>query len=73
MDTRDRPGPVQVQLNGTAGLLLLRLMQDLGTEDGSGVLVRALGLLDLALRARQSGKDLCLVDPATGQRSDVAF
>jgi hypothetical protein len=73
MDTIDRPGPVQVQLNGTAGLLLLRLMQDLGTDDGSGVLVRALGLLDLALRARQSGKDLCLVDPATGQRSDVAF
>ena len=73
MDTRDRPGPVQVQLNGTAGMLLVRLMQDLGTEDGSGVLVRALGLLDLALRARQSGKDLCLVDPATGQRSDVAF
>lgn len=73
MDTMDRPGPVQVQLNGTAGLLLVRLMQDLGTSDGSGVLVRALGLLDLALRARQSGKDLCLIDPKTGQRSDVAF
>ena len=73
MDMMDRPGPVQVQLNGTAGLLLVRLMQDLNTTDGSGVLVRALGLLDLALRARQSGKDLCLVDPITGQRSDVAF
>ena len=73
MDTMDRPAPVGVQLNGTAGLLLVRLMEDLNTTDGGGVIVRALGLLDLALRARQSGKDLCLVDPATGQRSDVAF
>ncbi len=73
METSERPGPVQVQVNGTAGMLLMRLMQDLGTEDGGGVLVRALGLLDLALRARQSGKSLCLIDPQTGQRSDVAF
>ena len=41
---------MQVQLGGTTGLLLLRLMQELGTEDGGGVLSRALGLLDLALR-----------------------
>ena len=73
MEMSDRPAPVGVQLNGTAGLLLVRLMEDLNTTDGGGVIVRALGLLDLALRARQSGKDLCLVDPTTGQRSDVAF
>lgn len=72
-DRAARPAPVQVQLNGTAGLLLVRLMADLQTEDGGGVLVRALGLLDLAVRARASGRQLCLVDPATGQRSDVAF
>lgn len=68
-----RPAPVQVQINGTAGLLLVRLMEELQTTDGGGVLARALGLLDLALRARRSGKELCLIDPATGQRSDVAF
>ena len=68
-----RPAPVQVQINGTAGLLLVQLMTELQTTDGGGVLVRALGLLDLALRAKKTGKELCLVDPATGQRSDVAF
>lgn len=68
-----RPSPVQVQLGGTTGLLLLRLMQELGTEDGGGVLSRALGLLDLALRARRDGRDLCFIDPATGQKSDVVF
>jgi hypothetical protein len=73
MDPAERPEPVQVQLNGTAGLLLLRLMEELQTADAGGVLVRALGLLDLALRARRSGRELCLVDKATGQRSDVAF
>ena len=69
----ERPAPVQVQINGTAGLLLLQLMGELQTTDGGGVLVRALGLLDLAVRAKKTGKELCLVDPATGQRSDVAF
>jgi hypothetical protein len=73
MDPADRPAPVQVQLNGTAGLLLMRLMQDMETTDAGGLLVRALGLLDLAMRARRSGKELCLVDKTTGQRSDVAF
>lgn len=73
IDRPPRPAPVQVQINGTAGLLLVQLMTELQTTDGGGVLVRALGLLDLALRARKTGKELCLVDPATGQRSDVAF
>lgn len=72
-DRMDRPPPVQVQINGTAGLLLVQLMAELQTADGGGVLVRALGLLDLALRAKKGGKQLCLHDPATGQRSDVAF
>lgn len=69
----ERPAPVQVQVGGTAGLLLLRLMQELKTEDGGGVISRALGLLDLALRARRHGQKLCLIDPATGHRSEVAF
>jgi hypothetical protein len=76
MEPGDRPPPappVQVQINGTAGLLLLRLMEQLSTEDGGGVISRALGLLDLALRARREGKTLCFVDRKTGASSDVAF
>jgi hypothetical protein len=73
MDQAVRPEPVQVQLNGTCALLLVRLMQDLSTSDAGGVLVRALGLLDLALQARRTGRELCLYDKTTGQRSDVAF
>lgn len=72
-DSGDRPQPVTVQINGTAGLLLVALMQQLRTEDGGGVIVRALGLLDLALRARREGKSLCFVDKKTGASSDVAF
>jgi hypothetical protein len=65
--------PVTVQINGTAGLLLVKLMNELATSDGGGLIVRALGLLDLALRARREGKSLCFVDPRTGQSSEVAF
>lgn len=69
----NRPAPVPVTLSGTSALLLLRLMEELKTEDGGGVISRALGLFDLALRARRDGKALCLVDPASGQRSEVAL
>ena len=69
----DRPGPVAVTVGGTTGLLLVRLMHELHTEDGGGVLSRALGLLDLALRARREGKEVCFVDPKTGVRSEVAI
>jgi len=70
MPTRE---PVTVQINGTAGLLLVKLMNELATSDGGGLIVRALGLLDLALRARREGKSLCFVDPRTGHSSEVAF
>lgn len=69
----ERPSPVTVQLNGTAGLLLLRLMEQLGTEDGGSVLSRALGLMEMALRQKREGKELCFVDPTSGQRSEVVF
>ena len=65
-EPRQRPAPVQVQINGTAGLLLVQLMAELQTTDGGGVLVRALGLLDLALRVKKLGKELCLVDLVIG-------
>lgn len=68
-----RPQPVQVQIGGTSGLLLVKLMSELGTDDGGGVIARALGLLDLALRARRDGKSLCFYDPKTQGFADVAF
>jgi hypothetical protein len=68
-----RPGPVTVTIGGTTGLLLARLMNELGTEDGGGVLSRALGLFDLCLAARRDGKELCFLDPKTGERSAVAI
>ena len=66
-----RSGPVQVPLGATAAQLLVKLAADLGTDDTSGVLARALGLLDLALHARRNGRRLCLVDER-GQLTEVA-
>lgn len=73
MDMDSRPSPVQVQIGGTTGLLLVRLMQELGTDDGGGVISRALSLLDMALRKGREGQRLCLLDPKTGQTSDIAL
>jgi hypothetical protein len=66
-------GPVTVKISGTSALLLTKLAESLGTDDGGAVLMRALGLLDLALRAKREGKRLAFIDPATGQSSEVAF
>ncbi|HEX2568688.1 MAG TPA: hypothetical protein VH877_03945 [Polyangia bacterium] len=66
-------GPVTVKISGTSALLLTKLAEALGTDDGGAVLMRALGLLDLALRAKREGKRLAFIDPATGQSSEVAF
>ena len=71
--SQGRPQPVTVQINGTTGLLLIRLMEQLATDDGGGVISRALGLLDLAVQARRDGRALRLVDKKTGASSDVAF
>ena len=68
--------PVTVTISGTSALLLVRLAEQLGaatTGDGGVIVMRALGLLDLALRAKREGKRLAFVDPATGQSSEVAF
>jgi len=65
-----RSGPVQVPLGATAAQLLVKLAADLETDDTSGVLARALGLLDLALHARRSGRRLVVLD-ADGRMTDV--
>jgi hypothetical protein len=63
-------GPVQVPLNATAAQLLAKLCAELGTDDPTGVLARALGLLDLALHARRGGRRLVVVD-GSGNMTDV--
>ena len=63
---------VEVTLNRTAGELLARLCVELGTEDASGVVIRALGLLDLAQRTRRQGGRLVFVNER-GDESEVAW
>lgn len=65
-------GSVAVELNNTAAQLLARMCAELGTEDATGVLSRALGLLEMALRARRRGERLCFVNEH-GDTADVAF
>jgi hypothetical protein len=66
-----RPG-VDVRLNGTLAELLVRLCAELGTDDATGVVSRALGLMDLAIRSKQKGQRLCVVDGA-GNATAVMF
>jgi hypothetical protein len=67
------PGdPVDIRLNHTAAQLLARLCVELGTEDVSGLVVRALGLLEMAQRTRRQGGRLVFVNER-GDESEVAF
>ena len=68
-----RVAPVTVKISGTSALLLTRLAEQLGTEDGGAIVMRALGLLDLALKAKRDGKKLTFYDPAHDEMSEVAF
>lgn len=65
-------GTVQIELNNTAAQLLASLCVELDTEDAMGVLSRALGVLDLAVRAKKRGRRLCLVNEH-GEMSDVVI
>ena len=66
-------GPVTLKITGTSAVLLGRLTEGLGSDDPGATLMRALGLLDLALKARRDGKKLAFVDPAEGTYSEVAW
>ena len=66
-------GPQQVPLNNTAAQLLAKLAADLQTEDVSGVLSRALGLLDLAMAAKRQGRRMVIWDPQSSAIQDVMF
>jgi hypothetical protein len=65
-------GPVTVELNRTLAELLARLCVELGTDDYTGVLSRALGLLDLVQRTKRQGGRLCFVNER-GESADVVF
>ncbi len=68
-----RVAPVQVEVNGTAAQLLVKLMQDLNTEDPMAVLTRALGMLDQAVAAKRQGRRLGLYDPASQRFMDLVI
>ena len=65
-------GPVTVELNHTLAELLARLCIELGTEDATGVMSRALGLLEMVQHTRRHGGRLCFVNER-GDLADVVF
>jgi hypothetical protein len=71
MDPRGQ-GTVTVELNNTLAQLLARLCVELGSDDATGILSRALGLLEMAQRTKRQGGRLCFVNER-GETSDVVF
>jgi len=65
-------GPVTVELNATLAQLLAKLCVELDTEDPTGVISRALGLLEMVQRTRRQGGRLCFVNEH-GDAADVVF
>ena len=65
-------GPVMVELNHTLAELLARLCVELETDDATGVMSRALGLLDMVQHTKRHGGRLCFVN-ARGDLADVVF
>jgi hypothetical protein len=65
-------GSVTVELNATLAQLLAKLCAELGTEDYTGVLSRALGLLEMVQRTKRQGGRLVFVNEH-GHTADVVF
>jgi len=65
-------GPVTIELNRTLAELLARLCVELDTEDATGVLSRALGLLDMVQHTKRQGGRLCFINER-GDVADVVF
>jgi len=61
-------GTVTVELNHTLAELLARLCVELETDDVTGVMSRALGLLEMVQHTKRHGGRLCFIN----QRGDVA-
>ncbi len=64
---------VNVEVNGQAAALLIKLMGDIGTEQPMAVLTRALGVLEQAVAAKAKGQRLGVYDPATGRFVDLVI
>ena len=67
-----RPSTVSVTLNQTAAQLLARLCAEAGADDPQPILVRALGLFELAQRTRRQGGRLIFRNER-GEDAEVAF
>jgi pimeloyl-CoA synthetase len=65
-------GSVTIELNRTLAELLARLCVELETEDVTGVMSRALGLLDMVQHTRRQGGRLCFINER-GDVADVVF
>jgi hypothetical protein len=65
-------GPITLELNGTLAELLAKLCVELGTDDPSDVMSRALGLLDMVQHTKRQGGRLCFVNER-GETADVAL
>ena len=65
-------GPVQIQLNATAAQLLLKLCGELGTDNPSSVMMRALGLLEMAQRTKRTGGSIFFRNEH-GHEAEVVF
>ena len=65
-------GPVTIELNYTLAELLARLCVELETDDATGVMSRALGLLDMVQHTRRHGGRLCFINER-GDVADVVF
>jgi hypothetical protein len=65
---------VTLTISGTSAALLARLASDptLGDDPGA-IMMRALGLLDLALKAKREGKRIGFYDPERDTLAEVAF
>jgi hypothetical protein len=63
-------GLVTVELNHTLAELLAKLCVELETDDASGVISRALGLLEMVQRTKRQGGRLCFINER-GESADV--
>jgi len=64
---------VNVEVNGQAAALLVKLMGDLKTDQPLAVLSRALGVLEQAIAAKSKGQRLGVYDPASGRFMDLVI
>jgi hypothetical protein len=64
---------VNVEMNGQAAQLLLKLMAELKTDQPMAVLTRALGMLEQGLAARQRGQRLGIYDAGSQRFTDVVI